>query len=115
MISQREVERQYRKLKIEAAPVNRFNCYVCHNPGCRNIMKTVDIHLGVTPMFMNCPKCGTRSSSTGYKDIVPDAKPTREWFVPTLDQCLKMRNQPGMLDHIFSGGLEIRTIKNANL
>ncbi len=111
MISQREVERQYQKLKIELAPSNRYNCYVCHNPGCRNIIKTVDKHQGVTPMFIKCNKCGSRSSSTGYKDIAPEAKPTLEWFIPTLAQCQKMRNKPALLEHIFKGGLEVRIIQ----
>lgn len=55
-LSEREIERNYRKLEIKPADPNRVNCYTCK--GCGHILKTIDINYGVTPMFMTCDKCG---------------------------------------------------------
>ncbi|MNI02259.1 hypothetical protein D3C87_1494910 [compost metagenome] len=109
--SQRNIEKRYSLLVIEPAKADRFNCYVCYNPECMHITKAVDIHVGVTPMFLSCTRCGNMATSTMYRDIAPDIKPEIEWFVPTLKQVMKMRNNPAMLDHIFMGGLEMRKVK----
>ena len=60
MMSQREVERRYKKLlhdvqtkdfyKIDLT--KRVNCYGC--PACKHITKTRDVDAGVTPMFFEC-------------------------------------------------------------
>lgn len=105
-ISEREIERKYAKVKTEFAKNDRVNCYTCGNG---HITKTIDIHVGTTPMFINC-FCGQQSTSSWYRDITPDIEPTYEWFVPTLEQTKKYRKNPGMLDHIFSGGLDLRKI-----
>lgn len=108
-ISEREIERKYSKLDIKLADPNRINCYTCPKG---HITKTIDIHHGVTPMFNSCSVCGMQSTSSWYKDIAPDIEPTYEWFVPTLAEVKKYKNQPDMLDHIFNGGLDYRKIKN---
>ena len=110
LMSQSEVERKYSNLHIQAAEKNRFNCYVCTNPICGEVTKTIDRHHGVTPMFLSCPSCGLRTSSTGYRDIRPDYEPTYEWAIPSLKQCMKMRREPAMLEHIFMGGLKLSKI-----
>lgn len=115
MESQRSVERKYQKLMEDVATkdyykidlTNRVNCYVC---SCGRITKTKDVDAGVTPFMFNCEKCGGEARSTFYKDIAPDQQPTIEWYRPTLKQVLKMRNKPGMLDHILQGGLDDRKI-----
>lgn len=109
MMSQRDIERKYKKLEIKPADPDRINCYVCSKCGC--ITKTIDIHYGVTPMFNSCTSCGSQSTSTWYRDIAPDQEPTHEWFVPTLKEIMKYRNNPSMIDHIFNGGLDFRKIK----
>lgn len=106
-ISEREIERQYAKLTIKDAEPNRVNCYTCAQG---HITKTIDRHHGTTPMFNTCPVCGGQSTSSWYRDIAPDIEPSYEWFVPTLQQTKKYRNNPGMLDHIFAGGLDYRKI-----
>lgn len=109
MMSQRDIERKYKKLEIKPADPDRINCYVCSK--CGYITKTIDIHYGVTPMFNSCTSCGSQSTSTWYRDIAPDQQPTHEWFVPTLKEIMKYRNNPSMIDHIFNGGLDFRKIK----
>lgn len=119
MTSQREVERQYKKLLNDVATndyykvdlTNRINTYGC---GFAHLTVTIDRDAGVTPMFLNCVHCGTQASSAGYQ---PKNKehliPTHEWFRPSLDQCLKMRNKnSALLDHILRGGLELRPINS---
>jgi len=106
-ISEREITRQYAKVKIVLAEPNRVNCYTCPNG---HVTKTIDRHIGTTPMFNRC-ECGLQSTSSWYKDIAPDIEPTYEWFVPTLEQVKKYRKNPSMLDHIFAGGLDYRKIK----
>lgn len=112
MKSQRQVEREYKEMleqnQKEVLP-NRVNCYTC--PSCRHITKTIDVAHGVTPMFHACEQCKTMASSSFYKDIAPDQQPTQEWFRPTLKQCMKMRKNEGLLEHILMGGLEVRKIK----
>lgn len=112
MKSQREIERKYNKMleshKELVAP-NRVNCYVCNH--CGYITKTIDVDKGVTPFMHNCEKCNGLARSTFYQDIAPNQKPTQEWFRPTLKQALKMKRNEDMLDHLFGGGLDVRTIK----
>ena len=110
MISQRKVERKYKRLlkdvetdsfyKIDLD--NRINCYVCE---CSHITKTIDVDAGVTPFFHNCEKCGRMAKSTFYNDIAPDQQPTQEWYRPTLKEVMKMRKKESLLDHVLSGGL----------
>lgn len=109
VISERELERRYSKLEIKPAAENRFNNYICKT--CNYLTKTVDVHHGVTPMFIRCGCCGNQAASTFYNDTVPDRKPEYEWRVPTLKELGKYKRNPSMLDHIFRGGLELFKIK----
>ena len=114
MISQREVERKYSKLMndvqtnkfyTEIDLTNRVNCYSCK---CGHITKTKDIDAGVTPFMFSCEKCGGTATSSFFKDIAPEQKPTFEWYRPTLKQVMKMRKNEYSLDHVLQGGLEFR-------
>lgn len=115
-ISQREVQRKYQKLMHDVATsdyykvdlANRVNCYRC---GCGHITKTKDVAAGVTPMSINCESCKSSAYSSFYSDVAPAQNPTQEWYRPTLEQALKMRNKPWELDHVLSGGLLKRPIK----
>lgn len=109
-ISQRELERRYSKLEIKPADENRFNNYICDT--CGYLTKTVDVHEGVTPMFIRCGCCGQTTKSTFYKDTVPNQKPEFEWRVPSLKELGKYKSNPAMLDHIFQGGLEMFKINH---
>lgn len=117
MISQREIERRYNDLikDVESKEfytsidlTNRVNCYICDDG---HVTKTRDIDRGVTPMFHKCGLCRLSARSSFYKDIRPSMNPTQEWFRPTLKQVLKMRKNEGMLEHILSGGLDVRIIE----
>jgi hypothetical protein len=116
MESQRLITKKYLKLLEDVATkefytkidlTNRVNCYIC---SCGHITKTKDVDPGVTPFIHSCEKCGGKATSTFYNDILPARKPTQEWYRPTLKQVLKMRNRPGMLEHVLSGGLEVRNV-----
>lgn len=109
LLSQREVERRYNRIAIKEVSADRHNCYSCPN---KHITKTIDIDSGTTPMFINCPVCQQRATSTFYNDIAPEQKPTHEWFRPTLEQTMKWRSKnPQMCEHILMGGLELRKIE----
>jgi RNase P subunit RPR2 len=118
MKSQREVERQYKKLMQDVATndfykidlTNRINCYVCSN--CGSVTKTKDVDSGVTPFIHSCEKCGGEARSTMYRDAVPNQEPTQEWYRPTLEETIKLRKKPGLLEHILQGGLDVRKIKD---
>lgn len=115
MISQREVERQYHKLseKVKKDSYynidlnNRVNCYSCD---CGHITKTKDVDAGVTPFIHNCEMCGKMAKSSFYNDTHPDLLPTQEWYRPSLNEVLKLRSKPHVLDHVFNGGLMSRKI-----
>jgi len=115
MISQRETERKYNALLKDVATKdfykvdleNRVNCYKCD---CGHITKTKDVDAGVTPFMIICEKCNGIARSTFYNDIAPEQEPTQEWYRPTLKQCLKLRNDFDMLEHILNGGLDVRKI-----
>jgi len=117
MYSINEIKRRYNKLlekvktddyyKIDLT--NRVNCYVCQT--CRHITKTKDIDAGVTPSMFTCEICGNIAYSSFYKDIATDKKPTFEWFRPSLEQTIKMRKKPALLDHVLNGGLDYRKTK----
>jgi len=116
MISKKEVEKQYRKLMQDVATSdyykvdlsNRVNCYQCD---CGHTTKTKDIDAGVIPFFFKCEKCGSSlAKSTFFKDVIPERKATFEWYRPTLEECLRLRNKSAMLDHVLKGGLVFRRV-----
>jgi hypothetical protein len=116
MLSKKEIIRAYNKLikevetddfyKIDLS--NRVNCYIC---SCGHITKTKDVDSGVTPFMHNCEKCKKMANSSLYRDIAPDQDPTKEWYRPTLEQVLKIKDE-NLLDHILRGGLDSRKISN---
>lgn len=116
MENKREIKKKYEKLihdvktsdyylKIDLT--NRVNCYQCK---CGHITKTKDVDPGVTPFMFRCEKCNDLATSNFYKDIAPWQNPTIEWYRPTLEECLKNKNKPAFLDHVFNGGLNDRKI-----
>jgi hypothetical protein len=117
MISQAEVQRKYETLMNDVATkdyykidlTNRVNCYKCK---CGHITKTKDIDAGVTPMMFNCESCDGTAMSTFFTDVAPHQNPTIEWYRPTIDELLKMRNKPELVDHVLQGGLCHRKIEN---
>ena len=116
MESQREITKKYNELikSVENDEFyktdlyNKVNCYVCEK--CGHVTKTIDVDAGVTPFMHTCEKCGETAQSTFYEDIRPNQEPTQEWFRPNLKQVLKLRTNFGLLDHILSGGLDVRNI-----
>lgn len=118
MESQREVERRYNKLMQDVAtsdyykpdPEQVINNYVCTSGLCQHITKTKSVDVGVIPMMFSCEKCGATAKITFFKDWRPAQEATVEWYRPTLQQLLKMRNKPWELEHILKGGLAYRKI-----
>lgn len=107
--NKKHFEKLYSRIEIKEAKENRVNIYRCVENG--HITKTIDRHVGVTPMFISCPKCGNRASSSFYTDTHPDIRPTYEWVVPSsFEIWSKYKNNRSMIDHIFRGGLELKKI-----
>ena len=113
---QRAVQKKYKQLLDDVATsvfyktdlTNRINCYICPSG---HVTKTKDVAAGVTPMMHKCSKCDTWGRSSFYEDIAPDVEPTEEWYRPDLEETLKLRDNPGLLDHVLSGGLLCRKIQ----
>ena len=91
----------------------RENAYFC--PTCRMPTVTVDVDIGVTPMFLACrasPECAGMASSSFYPRIPRPAHappPAWEWYKPTEKQAKRMeKSAPGTLEHVRRGGLLIR-------
>jgi RNase P subunit RPR2 len=112
MISQRQVQRQYEKLMHEVKTkefytdidlASKINCYTCEN--CGHVTKTKDIDPGVTPFIMQCPACKETATSSFYNDIAPHIEPSVEWYRPSLEETMKLRKNPGTLEHVLHGGL----------
>ena len=117
MKSQREVTRKYNQLLKDVAEkefykvdlTKRFNCYTCQK--CNMVTKTKDVDAGVTPFYHNCHFCGVSAVSSFYKDNHSHLPHHGEWFRPSLEDTLKMRSKPYLIDHILQGGLLYRRIK----
>lgn len=113
----KQIELAYAKMleqNKEVVAPNRVNCYVCKK--CEHITKTIDIDSGVTPFMHQCEKCKEFATSTFYRDIAPDLKPTQEWYRPSLEQVMKMHRKEkfNLLDHILQGGLDVRMVAKNN-
>lgn len=108
MESQREVTRKYNKIleTFKRDNARGINTYRCNN---EHVTVTKDVDAGVTPFIIGCPKCDKEAKSSFYKEILPPlTRVDAEWYRPALKKVLKMRNNPGMLEHILNGGLELR-------
>jgi hypothetical protein len=111
-MNKQQIEKSYNKLLKDVVTnefytkidlTNRVNCYVCK--ACQHITKTKDIAAGVTPFMIHCEKCEGIATSSFYKDLVPDRKPTIEWYRPTLKEVIEIGERDGCLDHVLQGGL----------
>lgn len=86
---------------------NRYNNYFCK---CGHITKTKDVDPGVTPFMFTCEECGNTATSNFYNDTIPEKSHTIEWYRPDLKETLKLRKDPGLLEHVLAGGLLDRKI-----
>lgn len=110
MTSKRKVELQYKLMVARNSSdvdPDRVNCYKC--PACGHITKTKDVDVGVTPFMKRCEKCDEFAYSSFYNDIAPDQEPTIEWYRPSLEEVLEIKDE-GILEHVLKGGLECRKI-----
>jgi NAD-dependent SIR2 family protein deacetylase len=85
--------------------VGKLNQYTCNT--CYQKITTEDIDEGVTPMLLGCRYgCGGTMLSHMYQ--VDEESPTvdYEWYKPSLREA--RRRGPMMLEHVKSGGLDIR-------
>lgn len=115
MTSQREVKRQYERLMLDVKNdpyykgdiTNRVNTYSCVK--CGHETQTKEVDAGCTPMSIQC-KCGGISRSHFYVGIA-EKEPEKEWYRPSIQEVLKLRNKPRILEHVLKGGLLLRDIK----
>lgn len=93
-----------------------YNAYICRRRS-NHIFITVDIHSGVTPMFMKCravgDHCSSEAISAGYpndgRGPVPEhlhGKPLFIWYRPSEPEFRK--EPPEVRGHVMQGGLIIR-------
>lgn len=99
--------------------LGKKNAYFCDK--CLNYIVTIDIDVGVTPMFLACratEDCPGTMVSMMYPDEpwperdpggreIP-TEPNFEWFKPSLKNA--RRRGPEMYDHVRRGGLDIRPV-----
>ena len=123
MITKKEIIERYNEciLAQEDEKVLGVNNYRC-NTECNHVTKTIDVDSGVTPFLISCEKCKADATSSFYDDLVPDQAPTFEWYRPSLDQVLAIRNESlslppaskghneSILEHILDGGLLSRSV-----
>lgn len=95
--------------------VGRENFY--YDRACQFGIVTVDLHPGVTPMFLSCrnpKKCTGVMNSMGYPD--PRSKPawlgqaTYEWYRPDSIED----DDTEEADYVIGGGLLLREVKESN-
>lgn len=87
------------------------NAYLCDT--CNGTTVTLDVHVGVTPMFLSCyatDGCRGMASSSGYPEAEPPAS-IRErlawsWYRPGPRELAGMSQ--GVRDHVAKGGLCLR-------
>lgn len=81
----------------------RINVYTCRTCGDERI--TIDIDKGVTPMLLDCLKCGGDAVSAWYR-VDQALNPEWEWYRPTKRQIKRMPK--GWRHHYEQGGLDLR-------
>lgn len=83
------------------------NAYICTNKeACGNIMVTVDLEEGVTPMMLSCDECGGRAYSCMYR-VPPTLAPTFAWKKPKPEEFKLYRPEvrAATREHVERGGL----------
>jgi len=108
---------------------NRINVYTCSYAIARvedgrivvkpadeksHQIVTIDRDEGNTPMFIDCPVCGSRATSSMYM-VDQDLIPTHEWYKPTERYIQKLKKIDSgwarqTVDHCERGGLLFREI-----
>lgn len=85
---------------------NRVNIYTCPDG---HITKTKDVDAGVTPFVHICGECGKIAESSMYRDVAPLIEVSEEWYRPSLEETLKIKDDDE-LSHVLQGGLLNRKI-----
>jgi DNA polymerase-1 len=88
------------------AALRKLNQYTCDK--CKKTITTIDTVEGTTPMLLGCrDRCGGTMHSHWYR-VEGTPTPDYEWYKPSLRSAKKMGS--AMLDHVKSGGLDIRKV-----
>lgn len=111
-ISQREIIRRLNKAIANntGEPDEAILMYKCKS--CLKSVVTQQSNVGTTPMKLTCPQCGGAANhyTPGDEEVIEG--PTYEWYRPDAHELFKLRRKdPGLLDHVFSGGLLLRKLK----
>jgi hypothetical protein len=83
------------------------NAYICSNKeACGNIMVTVDLEDGTTPMMLSCSECGGRAMSCWYR-VPPTLVANFAWKKPKREEFKLFRKsvREAVRDHVERGGL----------
>lgn len=104
--TKKQVERQYKKLLANTKEkresyLQKATVYKCIN--CHKIEKAVKRDLGGSPRIVVC-SCGGLLHDQ-MSDDFPEIKPTVTYYLPSLKECIKLKEHEALLGHIFRGGL----------
>lgn len=77
-------------------PKNRVNEYLC--PRCAEKTVSRDIHEGVTPFLMNCPKCKSALARSAFYRVDQFQEAEVLWIRPAVGELVDT-------DHVRQGGL----------
>lgn len=105
MQKMKEERKGFYNFDPETPRVNIYTCPAGHRT------KTIDRQPGTTPMFIPCSVCDRSASSSMYRVHPDEPTPiTLEWYEPTLQEVQNLRSEPGVLEHVFAGGLLSRKV-----
>ncbi len=90
--------------------LERVNGYRCRD--CGRVTWTLDVHEGVTPMFLGCRAftgCLGMAESMFYRVPIDHPDPGWEWYKPSKGAARRQEKRfPGSMRHWEQGGLSLR-------
>ena len=109
-----DVEAFLAKRFEQVSPHHSMNGYSCDQ--CGGMTMTIDVHVGVTPMFLGCRAtegCSGTGVSRSYPPKLPPEghrSPEWEWARPDADAFAELSES--MREHVLRGGLVLRPRTN---
>lgn len=102
---------EWLRRRFEADPPPNYNAWKCE--ACGKLTVCVDIHSGVTPMYIACRRtveCRGMAISAGYPtDPIPERVMKNlawEWYRPSATEFATLSAEA--TEHVMNGGLMLR-------
>lgn len=118
MESVRYVKKHYAKLLIDIdndpfyerkEGDDGITCYHCTN--CEQVTKTKKLDVGVIPFKILCCHCGGHTATRTMVDVNPEQDVDVLWYRPDIHDCIKLRKDPMVLEHVLKGGLLLKDVE----